>query len=135
MLGTGRRERSTWHTRTRTWLDGWRAVDPRDGGGRRGTGLEALAHGSQAAALIDAMPDEELAGGLEALADLCGAEYQLQRFVDAEAHARRGLALARATGRGDLFPGMSQVLLGGLFSTGRLADATELNDGMVEARA
>lgn len=94
---------------------------------------EALAHGSQAAALIDAMPDEELAGGLDALADLCGAEYQLQRFVEAEAHARRGLALARATGRGDLFPMMSLVLSGVLFSTGRLADATEMIDGLVEA--
>ena len=79
------------------------------------------------------MPDEELAGGLDALADLCGAEYQLQRFVEAEAHARRGLALARATGRGDLFPWMSLVLSGVLFSTGRLAKATELTDGMVEA--
>ncbi|HWJ51497.1 MAG TPA: AAA family ATPase, partial [Solirubrobacteraceae bacterium] len=94
---------------------------------------EALAHGSQAATLIDAMPDEELAGGLDALADLCAAEYQLQRFVEAEAHARRGLALARATGRGDLFPMMSLVLSGVLFSTGRLADATEMIDELVEA--
>jgi DNA-binding CsgD family transcriptional regulator/tetratricopeptide (TPR) repeat protein len=94
---------------------------------------EAQAHCSQASALVDAMPDEELAGGLDALADLCGAEFQLQRFVEAEAHARRGLALARATSRGDLFPWISLVLSGVLYSTGRLAEATELIEGLVEA--
>ena len=94
---------------------------------------EAQAHCSQAATQIDAMPDEELAGGLDALANLCAAEYELQRFGDAETHARRGLALARATGRGELFPLISMVLSGVLFSTGRLAEATEMTDGLVDA--
>ena len=94
---------------------------------------EAQTHCSEAVALVDAMPDEELAGELDALADLCGAEYQLQRFLQVEAHAGRGLALARASGRGDLFPWLSLALSGVLFSTGRLVAARELLDGLVEA--
>jgi DNA-binding CsgD family transcriptional regulator len=94
---------------------------------------EAQTRCSEAVRLVDAMPDEELAGELDALADLCGAEYQLQRFLQVEPHARRGLALARASGRGDLFPWLSLVLSGVLFSTGRLVAATEMIDGLVEA--
>jgi DNA-binding CsgD family transcriptional regulator/tetratricopeptide (TPR) repeat protein len=94
---------------------------------------DAVAHCAEAAALIDAMPDEELAHGLDGLAHLCGAEYCLDRFAEAAAHARRGLALGRATGRGDLFPVMSQALAGIMFSTGRLAEAAELIDGVVDA--
>ena len=101
--------------------------------GSEGPVSDAQAHCSQAATLVDAMPDEELVGGLDALADLCAAEYQLQRFVESEAHAQRGLALTRASGRGDLFPWLSLALSGVAFSTGRLAEATELIDGMVEA--
>ncbi len=94
---------------------------------------EARAHCSRAARLVDEMPDEALSRVfLDPLIYLCGAEYQLELFAEAQAHARRGLSLARATGRGDLFPGLSQVLSGGLFSTGRLAEATEVNDGMVD---
>ena len=40
---------------------------------------------------------------------------------------------ARATGRGDLFPWLSLVLSGVLYSTGRLVAARELIDGLVEA--
>ncbi len=94
---------------------------------------EARAHCSRAAALVDEMRDEALSRVfLDPLVYLCGAEYQLERFAEAQAHARRGLSLARATGRGDLFPGLSQVLSGGLSSTGRLAEATDVNDAMVD---
>jgi DNA-binding NarL/FixJ family response regulator len=94
---------------------------------------EARAHCSRAATLVDEMPDEALSRVfLDPLVYLCGAEYQLERFAEAEAHARRGLSLAGATGRGDLFPGLLQILSGGLFSTGRLAEATEVNDGMID---
>ena len=71
--------------------------------------------------------------GLDALANLCGAEYQLERMADAERHARRGLELARVAGRGDVFPWMSQVLSGVLFVTGRLAESATVIDGIVEA--
>jgi ATP/maltotriose-dependent transcriptional regulator MalT len=94
---------------------------------------EAKARCARACELVDAMPDEELVGGLDALANLCGAEYQLEQMADAERHARRGLDLARVAGRGDVFPWMSQVLSGVLFSTGRLAESATVIDGIVEA--
>ena len=94
---------------------------------------EAQTHCSEAVTLVDAMPDEELAGELDALADLCAAEYALQRFIETESHAQRGLALARAGGRGDLFPWLSLALSGVLFSTGRLVAARALLDRLVEA--
>jgi DNA-binding CsgD family transcriptional regulator/tetratricopeptide (TPR) repeat protein len=94
---------------------------------------DAQAHCSRAAALTDGMSDEELAADLDALANLCGAEFQLQRYSQAETHAERGLALARLTARGDLFPWLSQVLTGVLYATGRLAEAAAMLDGLVEA--
>jgi ATP/maltotriose-dependent transcriptional regulator MalT len=94
---------------------------------------DAQAHCSRAAALIDDMSDGDLAADLDAVANLCGAEFQLQRYSQAETHATRGLALARVTARGDLFPFVSQVLTGVLYATGRLAEAAEILDGLVEA--
>ncbi len=94
---------------------------------------EAKARCALACELVDAMPDEQLVYGLDALANLCGAEYQLERMVDAERHARRGLELARVAGRGDVLPWMSQVLSGVLFSTGRLAESATVIEGIVEA--
>ena len=93
----------------------------------------ALAHCSRAAALIDAMSDEELAADLDALANLCAAEFGLQRYSQAEAHAERGLGLARVTARGDLFPWLSLSLSGVLYATGRLVEAAEMLEGLVEA--
>ncbi|HEX8206371.1 MAG TPA: AAA family ATPase [Solirubrobacteraceae bacterium] len=93
----------------------------------------AHGHCTRAAELVDAMADDELAQGMDGLAHLCGAEYCLDRFEAAEGHARRGLALGRALGRGEFFPGMSQSLAGALFSTGRLAEAEEVLDGVVDA--
>ena len=94
---------------------------------------EAEARCAVASQLVDAMPNGELVDGLDALANLCGAEYQLERMADAERHARRGLELARTAGRGDVFPWMSQVLSGVLFATGRLAESSTVIDGIVEA--
>jgi ATP/maltotriose-dependent transcriptional regulator MalT len=94
---------------------------------------DAEEHCSEAAALIDAMDDDELAVWLDGLAHLCGAEYCLDRFDAAARHAERGLALGRATGRGEFFPGMSQAWAGAMWATGRLSEAAELVDGIVEA--
>lgn len=93
---------------------------------------DAQAHCSRAAALIDTMSDGELATDLDAIANLCAAEFQLQRYSQAETHAGRGLTLARVTARGDLFPWLSLSLTGVLFATGRLAEAAEMLDGLVE---
>ena len=98
-----------------------------------GPASDAQAHCSRAAALIDDMSDEELAGDLDTVANLCAAEFPLQRYPQAETHAKRGLALARRTSRGDLFPWLSLSLSGVLYATGRLAEAAEMFDGLVEA--
>jgi DNA-binding CsgD family transcriptional regulator/tetratricopeptide (TPR) repeat protein len=90
---------------------------------------DALEHCAQAAALIDAMSDDELARSLDAVTHLCGAEYCLDRFDAAAAHARRGIAL----GRGDLFPGLAQTLAAALFSTGRLRAASDVIEGVMES--
>ncbi|HYB31009.1 MAG TPA: AAA family ATPase, partial [Solirubrobacteraceae bacterium] len=94
---------------------------------------DAQAHCSRAAALIDDMSDEELAADLDAVANLCASEFQLQRYSQSEVHAKRGLALARVMARGDLFPWLSLSLSGVLYATGRLAEAAEMLDGVVEA--
>src|SRR5205814_6362337 len=61
---------------------------------------QAERHRDEAAALVDAMADEELALGLDAIAHLSGAECYLDRYPEAHAHAARGLEIARATGAG-----------------------------------
>ena len=64
----------------------------------------------EAAALVDAMSDEELALRLDALANLCAAELYLDRFADAGRHAERGLAIAHATGQAEISPFLIPVL-------------------------
>jgi ATP/maltotriose-dependent transcriptional regulator MalT len=57
----------------------------------------------EAAALVDALSDEELSLRLDAAANLAGAELFLDHFAEAEAHAERVLSVGRATGQGQLF--------------------------------
>jgi len=87
---------------------------------------EAVGSADAAAELVDAMPDAELAQRLDAVAHLAGAEFLLCRYKANEEHARRGLALARATGQDGLFPILAQGLANNLFTTGRLREASEL---------
>ena len=57
---------------------------------------EAEIHSTEAARLIDAMPDAQLAIRLDAIAYLTGAETYVDRFKAATAHGLRGLrSLAR----------------------------------------
>jgi DNA-binding NarL/FixJ family response regulator/tetratricopeptide (TPR) repeat protein len=56
-----------------------------------------------AAALVDALSDEELSLRLDAAASLAGAELFLDHFAEAEVHAERVLSVGRATGQGQLF--------------------------------
>jgi tetratricopeptide (TPR) repeat protein len=70
---------------------------------------QALAHRAEAAAIIDALPDDQLALRLDAVSDLVVAEVNLDRYHDALAHARRGLAVGRATGQGQQFPQLTQA--------------------------
>ncbi|GHE50523.1 helix-turn-helix transcriptional regulator [Streptomyces capitiformicae] len=52
----------------------------------------------RAAALVDSLTDQDLAGLCEPLARLSWAEAFLERYADAERHAARGLAVARRGG-------------------------------------
>jgi ATP/maltotriose-dependent transcriptional regulator MalT len=92
----------------------------------------AEAHSSEAAALIDALPDEQLALRLDAIAYLAAAELYLNRFEASTSHARRGLTVARATGQGELLPMLVQALARALSVQGRLVEAAHLLDGAIE---
>jgi DNA-binding CsgD family transcriptional regulator/tetratricopeptide (TPR) repeat protein len=93
----------------------------------------AHAHQAEAAALLDALSDDELAKQLNSVAWLTPAEFYLDQFEQGIAHAERGLAVGRATGQGDFFPILAQALANMLFTTGRPTEAMELLDGVVEA--
>jgi DNA-binding NarL/FixJ family response regulator/tetratricopeptide (TPR) repeat protein len=93
---------------------------------------QAERHRSEAAALVDAMPDEELALRLDAAAYLSGAECYLDRYPEARAHAERALTIARATGQGELLPMLIPALHTTFLAAGRLAESAELLDGAIE---
>jgi DNA-binding CsgD family transcriptional regulator len=87
----------------------------------------------EAAALVDALSDEDLARRLDAAAYLAGAETYLQRFADAQRHAERAMAVGQATGQGQLFPHLLGTL-GSVWSVrGRLTEAADPLDGAIEA--
>ena len=88
---------------------------------------------SEAAALVDAMPDDKLAVRLDAIAYLAGAELYMDLFPESAAHGRRGLAVARATGQGFLLPMLTQATASTIGIQGALLEASELLDGAIEA--
>ena len=93
---------------------------------------EAEAYRSTAAALVDTLPDHVLEGRLDALTNLSAADLYLHRYDDAESHARRGLAIARAAGQGELGFFLIPVVATVLHTTGRVSEARELLDEAVE---
>ena len=88
---------------------------------------------TEAAALIDSLSDDELARRLDAAVNLAGSEIYLDRFIEAGAHAERAVAVGRATGQGQLFPGVFATLGVAWCAVGRLAEAAELLDSAIEA--
>ena len=88
---------------------------------------------AQAAAVIDGLSDDELSPRPEAAAWLAAAELYLDLYAEADAHASRALTLARASGRGDSFFGLYQILPRIWCVRGKLAEAAELLDGAIEA--
>ena len=94
---------------------------------------DAADHAAEAAAIVDAMSDAELAARLDAAAFLAGAELYLDRFERAIGHSRRALAIARATGQGELLPILIPALSTALGARGRLAEAAEVLDAAIEA--
>jgi ATP/maltotriose-dependent transcriptional regulator MalT len=99
----------------------------------KGAADRAESSRSEAAALVDSLSDDELARHLEAAAWLAGVELYLDRYSEGEVHANRALAVARATGQGELFLLLAATLGGLLRQRGKLAEAAELLDGGIEA--
>ena len=92
-----------------------------------------LAHRREAARTIDALADDRLASRLDAVTFLATAEVYLDLYEEAVAHGRRGLAVARAAGQGDFFPALVPVVGVGLWALGRLTDAAQAFDTVIEA--
>jgi DNA-binding NarL/FixJ family response regulator/tetratricopeptide (TPR) repeat protein len=98
-----------------------------------GAGKRAQSHRAEAAALIDSLSDNELSRRLDAATWLAAAELYLDLYAEADAHAYRALTLARATGQGELFLVLYQILGRAWYVRAKLAEATELLDGAIEA--
>ncbi len=98
-----------------------------------GAGEQARSHHADAAALVDSLSDDELSRRLDAAAWLAAAELYLDLYAEADAHASRALTLARASGQGELFRVLYQILGRVWYVRGKLAEATELLDGAIEA--
>jgi ATP/maltotriose-dependent transcriptional regulator MalT len=98
-----------------------------------GAAERAEANRREATAIVDSLSDDELARHLEAPTRLAGVELYLGRYADGEVHATRALAVARATGQGELFLVLVATLGGVWRLRGKLAEAGELLDGGIEA--
>jgi ATP/maltotriose-dependent transcriptional regulator MalT len=94
---------------------------------------EADQHRAEAATLIDALPDPELALRLDAPANLAAAELDLDRLAEAGAHAERAMAIGQATGQSEIVPIMIRCLAWVRRRRGELAESRELLEGAVEA--
>ena len=98
-----------------------------------GAPSEADAFTSSAAALADTLDDEELEGHLGLITNLSAAELYLHRYDAAERHASRGLAIATASGQGEVVPFLKPVLATVLQHTGRVSEAALIADEVIDA--
>jgi DNA-binding CsgD family transcriptional regulator/tetratricopeptide (TPR) repeat protein len=98
-----------------------------------GAAERAEANRQEATAIVDSLSDDELAEHLEAPARLAGTELYVGRYADGDRHAARALAVARATGQGELLLVLVATLGGVWRLRGKLAEAGELLDGGIEA--
>ena len=94
---------------------------------------EGESHRAEAAALVEALTEAELAKRLDAAANLAAAELYLDRYEEAGAHAERAMAVGRATGQGAVFPVLVPVLGTVRTVRGQFVDAADLLDDAVEA--
>jgi ATP/maltotriose-dependent transcriptional regulator MalT len=97
-----------------------------------GAAAEGAHHATEAATIVDAMSDAELAARLDAAAFLSAGELYLDRYERAIDHANRALAIARATGQGELLPILIPTLTVALAARGRLPEAADLLDAAIE---
>jgi ATP/maltotriose-dependent transcriptional regulator MalT len=94
---------------------------------------QATEHCLAAAAIVDAMADEDIAVRLDAVGHLAGTELYLERFDEVAMHAARGVEVARAAGRNDVFPTLYPCLGTARWLMGRMAEGMEVLGGAVEA--
>ena len=87
---------------------------------------------TEAAALAEALTDDEVVARPMAIANLAGAEFYLDRLEDATAHGERALAVGRAAGHGPVFALLNPVVGNNRLARGRLAEAAELFDEAIE---
>ena len=86
----------------------------------------------EAAAAVDGLSDDELSLRPDTAGWLAIAEVYIELFAEADAHASRALALARATGRGDPLHRLYPVLPRIWYVRGKLTEAAALLDGAIE---
>ena len=86
-----------------------------------------------AAAVLDALPDDELATSLDAPLLLATAAFNLDRQADAVRHATRGLDLARATGQSLVVPALYVARSCGHAFSGEVRRALEDTDAAYES--
>jgi ATP/maltotriose-dependent transcriptional regulator MalT len=109
------------------------AVMPAFADAMTGPTQTARSRRAQAAALVDELPDEELSLRPDAAGWLAIAEVYLDLYAEADAHASRALRLARTSGQGDPLHRYYPVLPRVWYVRGKLAEATEVLDGAIEA--
>jgi DNA-binding NarL/FixJ family response regulator len=88
---------------------------------------------AEAAALVDALPDDELALRLDAAVNLAAAELNLEHFAEAAAHGEQALAVARATEKTDVVPHLVYCLGWVRRRLGQLETSRTQLEGAVEA--
>jgi DNA-binding NarL/FixJ family response regulator len=94
---------------------------------------DAREHLEEALAHVDSVSDDELAPYQECLCYLAWTENYLERYEDAIAHADRGIRIGRATGEGRVLAPMMLVKGFPFEMQGRMAEAVELCETVVEA--
>ncbi|HET9249815.1 MAG TPA: AAA family ATPase [Actinomycetota bacterium] len=87
----------------------------------------------EAAALVDDLSDEELSIRPDAAGWLAITEVYLDLYAEADVHAGRALRLARTYVRGDPLHRLYPVLPRVWYVRGKLAEASELLEGAIEA--
>ena len=93
---------------------------------------DAEQYRAEAAALVDALADRDLALRLDSAVHLAGAELYLDRFADAGDHAVRVIGVARATGQPAFIPFAFMLLAWVRMLRGELADSAVTLDAAIE---
>jgi DNA-binding CsgD family transcriptional regulator len=88
---------------------------------------------AEAAALVDGLSDDDLSVRPHTAGWLAIGEVYLDLYAEADAHASRALELTRMTGQGDPLHRLYPVLPRIWYVRGKLAEAAELLDGVIEA--